>query len=379
MAKEKNKDGSVQKQNAPQDKIYNIIFEKKKTKPSVKSGIRIVTYLIGIGILVIFLSNGIIKMKYGKIIQKVMEYKVNEDMVILDYSKVIDQVSPSLVSISDSEEKLLENKYFDNNTTGVILDANGTILTNYSAIEKYSEIFVKLSSSATKPIKAKILVENKNSDVAIIKVESDEKLKPIKFAEKDSVREGQAIVVLGNAIGDEYIGSVIPGIITSKNEYIIGADNKEYSLLQVNAPIIKENTGGAICNAKGELVGLASLNVTRQKEEQGLYYALQLNELEPIINSTNTIKSILGVVEGGLIIDSTTESRGFYVQELEKGGNAFEAGIKPTDIIVEIDNSRFIEIDDITSILNSKKKGDILNCTVLSNGELKAVEIKLIN
>ena len=363
----------------PQDRIANIIFEKKNTTQArVKIGVKIILYLVTASFLGAIISGINVKNKYGEVMQQVKELSDNADNVILDYTKVINEVSPSLVTISDDEDKLNNNSYFDGNVTGIIIDDSGIILTNYSTIKGKSDIYVKLSSVASRPIKAQILIEDESIDLAVIKIEFDGELKPIKLADSNTIKEGQAIVVLGNAIGDEYIGSSIPGIITSKNEKW-DLDGKKYSLLQISAPIDEKNTGGAICNSKGELVGIAHLSITNEKNESGLYYGLQMKELQEMINSTNRFKSLLGIVEGGIVVDKERGFSGFYMQELSKGGSAYMAGIKPTDIIVEIDDHEIVEADDIIVVLQDKQKDDILHCKVLSDGEMKYVDIKILN
>ena len=121
--------------NTPQGRISNIIFEKKNnTQARVKFGVKIILYVVIAGFLGAIISNINIKNKYGGVIQQVKEIKKSTDMVILDYTKVIKKVSPSLVSISDSEEKLVEDSYFEGNTTGVIIDSSGIILTDRKSV-----------------------------------------------------------------------------------------------------------------------------------------------------------------------------------------------------------------------------------------------------
>lgn len=365
--------------NVPQDRISNIIFEKKKsTRSRVKLGVKIILYLAIAGILSSVISNIIIKNKYGGTIEQIKEIKENSDMVILDYTKIIKEVSKSLVSISDSKEKLTEDEYFEGNATGVIIDSSGIILTNYYAIKDRNNIYVKLSSVAAQPIKAKILVENEERNLSIIKIEFDGRLSPIKIAAPESVKEGQGIVVLGNAIGDEYVGSSIPGIITSKNEKIDLGEGKTQALLQINAPINEKNTGGAICNSNGELIAIADLEITKKRNDYGLYYGVQMEELQEIINSTNTFKWLLGIVEGGVVADEMRNFTGFYVQELTKNGSAYLAGIKPTDIIIEVDGYKVVNVDELIQLLHDKKKDDILHCKVLSEGKIKRIDIKIL-
>lgn len=365
--------------NVPQDRISNIIFEKKKsTRSRVKLGVKIILYLAIAGILSSVISNIIIKNKYSGTIEQIKEIKENSDMVILDYTKIIKEVSKSLVSISDSKEKLTEDEYFEGNATGVIIDSSGIILTNYYAIKDRNNIYVKLSSVAAQPIKAKILVENEERNLSIIKIEFDGRLSPIKIAAPESIKEGQGIVVLGNAIGDEYVGSSIPGIITSKNEKIDLGEGKTQALLQINAPVNEKNTGGAICNSNGELIAIADLDITKKRDDYGLYYGVQMEELQEIINSTNTFKWLLGIVEGGVVADEMRNFTGFYVQELTKNGSAYLAGIKPTDIIIEVDGYKVVNVDELIQLLHDKKKDDILHCKVLSEGKIKRIDIKIL-
>ena len=363
-----------------QNSISNIIFEKKNnTQARVKIGAKVISYLVIASFLGSVIASINIKNKYGGVIQKINEIKEDSDMVILDYTEVIKKVSPSLVSISDSEDKLVKEEYFIGNITGIIIDNSGIILTNYSGVKDKDNLYVKLSSVASTPIEAKVLIQDEDMDLAIIKIDFDGELQPIKVADSETIKEGQGIVVLGNAIGDEYIGSSIPGIITSKNEKLIISEDKSHLLLQINAPINEKNTGGAICNSKGELVGIADLRITKERNEEGLYYGLQMEEFKDMINSTNRFKDILGIREGGVVIDEDRGVRGFYIEELDRNGSAYLANIKPTDIIVEVNGYQIVNTDDLIKILQDKKKDDILHCKVLSAGKMKNVDIRILN
>ena len=126
------------------------------------------------------------------------------------------------------------------------------------------------------------------------------------------------------------------------------------------------------------MVGITSLEITKKKNEPLFYYGLQLNELESVINSTNIFKKVLGIDEGGIIADNK-DFRGYYIEELDKDGNGYKAGIRPTDIIIEIDDSQINKVEDLLSIFENKKKGDIINCKVLRNGEIKKIKITIDN
>lgn len=309
--------------------------------------------------------------KYGNAIKSIEEFAGN-DMIITDYTKVIDIVNSSIVTIGKSAEVYND----ESNTTGIILDESGDILTSYSLIKDFEEIFVKLSDNNSETINAKIVVKNEDIDLAIIRIKTDEELIPVKFAEDDDLFIGQGVAVLGNTESNGKIDTISPGIITSIGEST-DVQGKSYQLLQISAPINKKNAGGPICNSKGEVIGLASYNLSQNNKDSGFYYGIQIKDLQVAINSTNVFKSVLGVNEGGIIADKTTEYKGFYVQELDKKGSAYKAGIKPTDIILELDNAPIITIDDATTILQNKKSGEILRCTVLREGTIEEVDVKI--
>ena len=123
---------------------------------------------------------------------------------------------------------------------------------------------------------------------------------------------------------------------------------------------------------------IADLSITNERNEYGLYYGLQIEEFKDIINSKNAFKRLLGIIDGGIVVDEVKDFSGLYIQELDKEGSAYLAGIKPTDIIIDVDGYKVENVDDLIQLLQSKKKDDILHCKVLSEGEMKNVDIKIL-
>ncbi|MCD2502554.1 S1C family serine protease [Clostridium sp. NSJ-145] len=356
-----------------EEKDYNISFKKKRTKSSIRFGAKLFIYLIiAAGSGAVF-SGIMMDIKYGNAI-KIIEEFANDEMIITDYTKIINTINPSIVTIENSSEGFNLNN--ENNTTGIILDESGSILTNYSLIKDFSNIVVKLSDNSVEPINAKLMVKNEDIDLAIIKIKTDEELTPVKFAKSDELLIGQGVAVLGKTVGDNTVDTVSPGIITSIGENT-RLEGKSYQLLQISAPINKKNAGGPICNSKGEVIGLASYSLSEANKDSGFYYGIQIRDLQIVINSSNAFKSVLGINEGGIIADKNTEYKGFYVQDLDKNGDAYKAGIKPTDIILEVDNTPIITVDDATAVLQNKKPGDVLKCTVLREGTIEEIEVNI--
>ncbi|WP_300386398.1 S1C family serine protease [Clostridium sp.] len=303
-----------------------------------------------------------------------VSFQSKEGTNTLEYSKIITKVKDSIVTIGESENNVSQNDYFINNSTGIIIDEYGKILTTYSNIKDIKSIYVKLPIKESKPIKAELIASDEKIDIAILKVESNYELKPVKLSNSIESIEGENVVLISNCVGDDYIDSIIPGIITSTNRKLNISGNK-YNLLEVNIPINEMNTGGALLNINGELIGIASYKVSQEKNQQGLNYAINLNSLNKIISTSSEIKRILGVLEGGFInYDDNSESVGLYIERVE---GYYDEGLRPTDILFEVNNSKVNSMDELYGILKSEKGKDNISCKVMRNGKIKELEIKL--
>ncbi len=373
------KEGSNNKDSFAKDNLPSIQFKRKKMKSNTKLVIKsLIFFFIPIIISTVF-SSLFLNIKYKEMVENMKE-KIEKDDVVLEYSSLVDKVRNSLVTIASSKENLNQGKYIDGNTTGVIIESDGKILTNYSTIKDVKDIYVKLPFVGSEPIKADIIVANEDVDIAIIQVYYDEKLTPIKFASNDEVVEGERIALISNSIGSDYIDNIIPGVITSTNRKL-SVHDKDYDLLEVNTPINIMNTGGVISNIKGELIGFASKKVTDDMNISNLYYALDLSSLEKIINYTNEIKNILGILEGGFIDNKKSGDNlmGLYVARINNTSELNESGLRPTDIIFEIDGEKINSISEVLKMLKNKKNGDNITCKVMRAGNVKEINIKLEN
>lgn len=356
----------------------SIQFKRKRTKSNIKMLGKLLSLLIIAGLSGALFSILVIENKYKDLVNELND-KLEKSTITLEYSGLIEKVKQSLVTISDSEVNLTQNKYFDSNTTGVIIESNGKILTNYSKIKNFKNIYVKLPSVGAKPIKAEIVVANENMDIALIQVNCDEELIPIKFVMKSDIVEGEKIFLISNSTSSDYIDNIIPGIITATNRSI-NTNNIKYKVLEINTPITAMNTGGIISNINGEIIGIASYKITNEMNQNGLYYALDFSSLEEVVSSTNEIKDILGISEGGFInSDKWNNVGGFYIAAINQERGSYKSGLRPTDIIFEMDGKKITSITQMSEILKNKFPGDTLKCKVMRSGEVKDLEIKIYN
>ncbi|MDU7148722.1 MAG: S1C family serine protease [Clostridium sp.] len=356
----------------------SIQFKRKRTKSNIKMLGKLLSLLIIAGLSGALFSILVIENKYKDLVNE-LNAKLEKNTITLEYSGLIEKVKQSLVTISDSEVNLIQNKYFDSNTTGVIIESNGKILTNYSKIKNFNNIYVKLPSIGAKPVKAEIVVANENMDIALIQVNCDEELIPIKFVMKSDIVEGEKIFLISNSTSSDYIDNIIPGIITATNRSI-STNNIKYKVLEINTPITAMNTGGIISNINGEIIGIASYKITNEMNQNGLYYALDFSSLEEVVSSTNEIKDILGISEGGFInSDKWNNVGGFYIAAINQERSSYKSGLRPTDIIFEMDGKKITSITQMSEILKNKLPGDTLKCKVMRSGEVKDLEIKIYN
>lgn len=364
--------------NFQKESIHPIKFMTKKRKSRTILMVKLISFFtITVAISIVF-SLLVFKYKYKMLVNKTIEIKENNS-INEEYSNAIDNVKNSLVTIGASKEELAQNSYSSCNTTGIIIEESGRILTNYSMIKDLNEIYVDLSFIGSEPLKAEIIVTNEEADIAILQVDCNDSLIPIKIASRDEIIEGEKILLISNSTADEYIDNLIPGIITSTNRQL-EVNDKKYNLFEVNTPINKFNTGGIISNLKGEVIGVASKKITDSMNVDGLYYALDLNSLESIINYTKKIKDILGIVEGEFIKNNSVENYlGLYVARVHQNRDLYKEGLRPTDIIFEIEGKKINNITQVIEVLKNKENGDTVTCRVMKSGEVRDIDIVLSN
>lgn len=299
---------------------------------------------------------------------KESNYNINED-----FTKGITDVSHSIVTISGSRDKLIVNTKAEGNVTGVVVDKQGYIVTSLSKIKNMKDIFVKLPSLAKDPVEGILIGADENTDVALIKVNSDG-LIPVVINEED-IKEGNIVMAAGNSISNDYIGMVTVGIVTSVNGRIYDeASNNLYKVIQTSATINDENIGGPLCNVDGELVGFNSDSLNIDKDNSQLYYSLSAVGLKKIIDYIISFTDKLGI-SGELIDDKESGLRGLYIENITANGYAAKAGLLPTDIIMSVDNKKITSLEDINEIIKNKKSGESIQCEVLRDGVKTGMEI----
>ncbi len=311
----------------------------------------------------------------------------SEGVYITDVSEVVEEVMPSIVAITSKTVIKTGNYgpiYRGNSSSytavgagsGVIVyedDNTIYILTNYHVVEDSSELSVKFIDDNSYDAKIKGISERK--DIAIVSVSKndvkDETLKLIKIAtlgNSDELKVGNGIIAIGNALG--YGQSVTTGVVSALNREI-KTDDSALDMIQIDAAINGGNSGGALLNSKGEVVGINTAKystnlLSTSASIEGMGFAIPISDVETTIKTLiageDDSKSITLGIEGYMTNSGQFEGynmpEGFYIAKIVEGGNADKSELEIGNIIVEVDGKKVTSIESIKKVLNKKEPGD---------------------
>ena len=318
--------------------------------------------------------------------------KVKEGVYITDVSEVVEEVMPSIVAITSKtlvKQGLFgpryysdENQYSEGAGSGIIVSKNDTellILTNNHVIEGAEELSVQFVNE--KSIDATVKGTSERKDVAVIAVKlsdlDDATLESIKIAtlgDSNTLKVGNGIIAIGNALG--YGQSVTTGVVSALNRDIT-VDNYTTRMIQIDAAINGGNSGGALLNSNGEVIGINSAKYSSSGSStsasiEGMGFAIPISDVKELITSLmngeeDTSDASMGV-EGYMITESQSKSYnmpvGFYISGIVEGSGADKAGLEIGNIITEIEGIEVKEFSDIRDVIYEKKKGDKVKITI---------------
>ena len=266
--------------------------------------------------------------------------------------------------------------------SGVIISPDGYIITNYHVIENSTEVIV--TTNDNKEYEAEIIGYDEIYDIAVLKINSDLNLDYVFFGDSDSTLVGEWVLAVGNPYNLN--STVTAGIISSKSRDLNEYDQKNQSFIQTDAAVNFGNSGGALVNTKGELIGINTLIQSMTGGYVGYSFAVPSNTVrkifEDILEYGDVQKGLLGV--RGVALNSPyskqlniNETEGFYIDEIESGYGADLAGLTRGDIIKSIDGFKINRFSDLSGYLSSKRPGDKVKVKFVRDGELETAEITL--
>jgi len=291
---------------------------------------------------------------------------------LLDKPSVIAKLKPSVVNIICEIEG---TRYYEGGTasgTGFFFMKDGTIITNAHVIEGAKSI--KVVTLDGKEHKATVIGQDSLSDIAVIKIESND-YEPVEIGDSSQLVEGEEIIAMGSPYGLQLSHTSTTGIVSAiRNNFKFDNLNIVLDLVQHDAAINMGNSGGPLINMYGQVIGINSLKIGGEYENLG--FAIQINSalgiIEDLINDGSVNRPIIGIMG-----QTEVNVGGVAVESVSEGGPAETAGIKAKDIITKIDGDRVKSIEELINFISKHDVGETVTLTILRDGETMLIDVIL--
>ena len=267
--------------------------------------------------------------------------------------------------------------------SGVIISEDGYIVTNNHVIKGAAEIVISLNNG--KNYTAETIGTDPNADIALLKIDTDgDKLSYLPFGNSDNTKIGEWVLAVGNPFN--LTSTVTAGIISAKARDLNEQDKNLQSFIQTDAAINPGNSGGALVNIHGELIGINTAISSQTGSYVGYGFAVTSNNahkiVEDILEYGDVQKAILGISGGTLSEGAAKElgvdyTQGVFVSSVSKNSGAEKSGVQKGDIIKEIDGYQIRKFSDLTGYMNSKRPNDVLNLSIVRNGNKIEIPVTL--
>ena len=268
--------------------------------------------------------------------------------------------------------------------SGVILTEDGYIVTNHHVIDNADVIDVTLNDNRS--FKGRLIGSDENTDLALIKIEVDEKLPALPVGNSDDLKIGEWVLAVGNPFN--LTSTVTAGIVSAKARTLGVYNGGIESFIQTDAAINQGNSGGALVNAKGELVGINSVLTSPTGSYAGYGFAIPTSIMTKVVNDLKEYgtvqRAILGIM-GGTVTSELAEEKdletvdGVYVSEVMADGGAQEAGIEVGDVIIAVDGTKIKNMAQMQEVFTKHQPGDKVKITVLRKKKEKELDVVLKN
>ncbi|NTW48848.1 MAG: DegQ family serine endoprotease [Chlorobiales bacterium] len=280
------------------------------------------------------------------------------------------------------EDQRSEKELLKGLGSGVIVSADGYILTNNHVVAQSDTVYVKTYDGKTLP--AKIIGTDPKTDIAVIKV-SASNLTPIKIGSSDKLRVGEWVLAIGSPLGENLAETVTQGIVSAKGRSNVGLTDYE-DFIQTDAAINPGNSGGPLLNIDGELVGINTAIASRTGGFQGIGFAVPSNMaqrvMESLIKYGKVTRGWLGItiqdIDKNIAKGMKLKSReGAIVGSVLEDSPSQKAGIQTGDVIIAVDGKKITNTVELRNMIAGIAPGTKVSLKVMRNGEEKEVSVKL--
>ncbi len=363
----------------PQPKV-----EKLPPKP-----VTMKTFIGGIAIAVVFslaaglfggwvinrLGDGGIAMKEGSVVIYKTTKLEGADKA-LSVQQVAELVKPSVVAITTEQVvtgSFMQQFISEGAGSGVIITADGYIVTNHHVIDGATNVKVTLDNGESHP--AKLIGTDAKADLAVIKIEATG-LTPAPYGNADELQLAETVVAVGNPLG-ELEGTVTSGVLSALDREIT-IDNTTMQLLQTDTAINPGNSGGGLFNTSGQLIGVVNAK-SAGAEIEGLGFAIPIDTVEKVVEDLINHGYVTGRVDPGFtfveINDSMTAMMyrvnrlGLYISAVAENSDGHKAGFRSGDYVVSVEGTKVSTAAEAYAIIDQKAVGDTLSFEIERNGE----------
>ncbi len=319
----------------------------------------------------------------------------NTDFTVIADKTVHAVVHVKNVSISPSNSNPLSQFFYGNSDTetqrvvgtgsGVIISEDGYIITNNHVVKGARKIEITLNNKET--YKAEIVGVDESSDIALLKIDKGN-LPYLPFGNSDYLKVGEWVLAVGNPFN--LTSTVTAGIVSAKARAInlSNNNNRIESFIQTDAAVNPGNSGGALVNVRGELIGINTAISSQTGSYIGYSFAVPSNIAKKVIDDLlefgNVQRAYLGINYEELDSNKANDfgvssTEGVIITRVVEKGAAKEAGLIANDIITKMDNVKITKFSDLQGFLGSKRPGDMVSISVLRNENIKTISVKLKN
>lgn len=286
----------------------------------------------------------------------------------LTYTQIYDKNLPSMVSIQAEDAKSYSTG------TGVVLTADGYLITNAHVVAGADK--VQVACADNRVLDAALVGFDAREDLAVLKVEADD-LTPAEFGDSFALRCGDPVAAIGDPLG--YRSTITDGIVSALDRDV-EVDGTSMVLIQTSAAINMGNSGGALINQYGQVVGITTVKiVTDDGSAESLGFAIPSRRVKYVADSLIAGKQVRRGIFGFTVLTRTAQGGGLTLDSVDKTSDAYAKGLRAGDVLTAADGQSLNAVEDLVRLKQSMGAGDTVSLTYVRSGQSRTVSVALID